>query len=192
VTTLSGADRALLLLGPSGAGKSQLGESLQDDLGLLWIEADLFGDTNPFAHLGLWRAWDALHRHAPARLRDALYARARVAGRSGAVLTLSSVNTIAASQMEKADAAGLHCIILFGSPEDCLRAFLEREQRSGRGLNEGHWLRCNSPSFPIFSAADVAKFRLSAFTDGRHRDRAALVADVRQRLDGRVNGGSTT
>jgi gluconate kinase len=172
----------LLLLGPSGVGKTQLGQWLQEDLGLLWIEADLFGRHNPIDVLGLSQEWNAIRQNDPAPLRDALRARARAQGRSGAVMTLPSVKTIAASKMEKGEAASLHCIILFGSREDCLKAFLEREAALDRGLREDHWERFNSGSFPKFAAADVAQFRMAAFLDGDRRGRVQLVADVRRRL----------
>jgi hypothetical protein len=79
-----------ILVGPSGAGKTQTGEWAETDLGIDFLDADIFG-ANGIARFRLCPEWtDCLHGNAR-RLVETLRARAKANGRRGALLGLSSL-----------------------------------------------------------------------------------------------------
>jgi energy-coupling factor transporter ATP-binding protein EcfA2 len=168
----------VMLLGPSGAGKSSLAQALCG-LGWLLIEADQYPEdgikVQKLAH-----EWGAFFEGSnPIPLRDTMRQRAKAKGCSGAVLSLTSMVTIEAQDLATAAEVGLHGIVLFGSQDDCLRSFLEREKQNNRGLGEAHWRQCNEPYYPYFEAPAIERFRIETFTpDGQHRPIGELLEAV--------------
>jgi hypothetical protein len=168
---------AALLVGPSGAGKSTIGEWAQEDLGLLWLEADLWG-TDGINRLRLRRQWDAFYRDAePRRLANTLRLRAKKQGRGGAILTLPSMVLLSPAHVESARAAGVTVAIAWGTGEACLGAFKAREEKHQRGIGENHWRQYNRECLGEYGRSVYADLRLETFNhDGTRRARTRIMA----------------
>jgi hypothetical protein len=70
-------------------------------------------------------------------------------------------------------------------PQDvCQTAFLEREQRTGRGLDANRWLRNNKKALELYETSAYEDYRVQAFQpDGKTRwPRDYLVQRVRDEL----------
>lgn len=132
----------------------------------------MFGHNDGLDQLGLGDEWTALRRRRPKPLLEALRSRARMQGRAGgAVLSLASVKIVDVSKMTLAQEAGLCCVILYGTRDECRASFWAREDAHPRGLTPDHWERFNTDSYRKFSVPEAAAFRVPAFADGRHRSR---------------------
>lgn len=168
---------AALLVGPSGAGKSTIGEWAQDDLGLLWLEADLW-DADGIARRRLRVQWDTFYRDGdPHRLTNTLRLRATKLGRGGAILTLPSIVLLSPAQIESARAVGLTVVIAWGAAEACLGAFMAREAQLSRGIEENHWRQYNRECHEEYGRSVYADFRLDTFNyDGTRRTRTDIMA----------------
>jgi hypothetical protein len=168
---------AALLVGPSGAGKSTIGEWAQEDLGLLWLEADLWG-ADGINRLGLRRQWDAFYRDGePHRLANTLRLRAKKLGRGGAILTLPSMVLLSPAQVESARAVGVTVAIAWGTAEACLGAFMAREEKHPRRIGENHWRQYNRECYGEYARSVYAALRLETFNhDGTRRARTDIMA----------------
>lgn len=174
----------LFVLGPSGAGKTTLGKFIEKDLDFLWIEIDTWPAPDAIDVEGLRPEWDRfLSTGQAAELATAL--RMKASSKKGVVLTFPSMVVFYPIHFVGLERTGIKAIVLYGSEQDCLAAFLRRELKLNRVLTEGHWRCHNEKSHRSFSAPYYAPYRLRAFQDGQPRTRIELVTAVRERL-GRV------
>lgn len=176
--------RLLLLLGPSGAGKSFIGSCLQESHNWGWIEADLWGGDG-IDESGLRSEWDAfLQRGQPLPLTEALRRRGAERGRRGIVLTLPSGVLI---QAERVRALEPYFAVryVFGAPEHCIRAFLDREVETGRLLPREWWISCNLGLYPSLAARALRPYLIHAFNpDGSRRNAEDVIDDLLHTLPG--------
>ncbi|MGB8918732.1 MAG: shikimate kinase [Candidatus Sulfotelmatobacter sp.] len=172
----------LFVLGPSGAGKTTLGQWLAEDLHFLWIEIDQWlADGIDRANLRPeWNEfWDRCQAGA---IASTLRARVLNDGARGAVLTFPSLVVFSVQQLAVLEQAGIRVLVLYGSEEDCLAAFLKREKELGRNLPKEHWLANNSEVHKRLGDASYERYRLDGFQSGQRLDRALLTAKVKNRL----------
>jgi len=158
-----------LVGGLSGAGKSQLCEWAVEDLNMLHLEVDLPGADGIDEH-GLRSEWNAFYgRHEGAALAGTLRDRAARVGRVGVLLSLPSNAILTKAHLAAARAAEIHVVLAAGPLELCLGAYLERERRSGRGLDEQRWHRFNDRTVSTYESTDHAPFLLRTFNRGGKR-----------------------
>lgn len=170
-----------MLLGPSGAGKSTLGQALSSE-DWLHIELDQWPAGDGVDLYGLRPEWNVLHdRHLPGALAVELARRAQATNASGVVLSLPSRVLFEPGVLADCHGAGMAPVLLFGSREDCLRAFLRREQRSGRGLGAAHW-DGNNPHQVRFASQEYARYRVEAFRDHAHRPLREITDEILNRI----------
>jgi hypothetical protein len=175
----------LFLLGPSGAGKSQVGAWLAADLNFLHIEIDRCpeGDGIDLTHIR--PEWDAfLDRNDAGPLAKTLSSRVMETGRTGVVLTFTSLVVFNQPRIEQLRTKGISVIILYGSESECLNSFLDREKRLARGMenNERHWIYYNRETHAEFSRPEYAPWRLTVFKDGVHRSRIDIVNEIQRSI----------
>jgi hypothetical protein len=73
-------------------------------------------------------------------------------------------------------------VLLVGLPHHCLAAFLEREQRTGRGFDKARWKRFNASVVGELSKREYDDVRLETFQkDGSHFPCETLAATIRER-----------
>lgn len=170
---------AALLVGPSGAGKTTIGEWAQEDLGLLWLEADVWG-ADGINGLRLRHQWDAFfYDGEPHRLANTLRLRAKRLRRAGAILTLSSTVLLSPAQVESARAVGLTVAVAWGAAEACLGALMAREEKLQRGIGENHWRQYNRECLWEYGRSVYADIRLETFNhNGSRRARTGIMADL--------------
>lgn len=175
----------IFLVGPSGSGKTELGSWLAEDLKMLHLEIDRWPDGDGIDLEGLRPAWEAfLGNGQAATLAEVIRTRVAHARRQGAILSFPSVLVLSPALIRAAEQAGIQSFVVYGTGAQCLTAFLERERTTGRRLNQEHWLQNNSTSYMEYSREEFAPYRLGAFTEGGHRTRGDLVAEVETRLSG--------
>jgi len=175
----------VFLLGPSGSGKTKLGEWLAADLDILHLEIDRWPNGDGIDLEGLRREWDAfLESGQPAQLAAAVQDRVMQAGKKGAVLTFPSVLVLDPDLIRAAERQGIRSLVLYATGAECLRAFLDRERATGRGLGQDHWIQNNAGPYIAYSREEFAPHRLAVFASGERRKRAELVAEVKGRLVG--------
>jgi adenylate kinase family enzyme len=173
----------LFVLGPSGAGKTTLGQFIAEDLDFLWIEIDAWLAPDPIDIEELRIEWDRfLNTGQAAELATALRMKASSKKASGIVLTFPSMVVFYPTHFMGLERTGINVVVLYGSQQDCLAAFLRRERILNRNLTEDYWKRHNTESHRFFSEPSYAPYRLMAFQDGEPRSRAELMAAVRERI----------
>lgn len=172
--------------GLSGAGKTELSNWLAADLDFLHLNIDRDDDKDGIDVNDLRREWDLfLHRFDSAPLAAAVRQMALSENRSGAVLSFASTTFFIRPLIEAAGLDDIRTVILDGPPEWCLKAFLERERRTGRLRDAGHWHRNNDKAASIYCSEAYADVRLAAFQpDGSRLARQDLVKAIRDRLKG--------
>lgn len=178
----------ILLLGPSGSGKSTIAAAMR---GYLHIELDGTSRNPPrrrppiasrlrtrlergltirgaefdaisFGHFS--REWRSFLVGDATPLIEELHRRAERARATACVVSFPSGVVFSATQIEVAERAGMNVKILYGSEDDCIRAFLEREAKTGRGLDAGHWRRYNAETYRAMGRDEYAPYRVLAFT----------------------------
>ena len=176
--------RLLLLLGPSGAGKSFIGSCLQEAHDWVWIEADMWG-CDGFDENGLRSEWDAfLERGQPLPLTEALRRRGADRGRRSVVLTLPSGVLIPAERVQALESY-FAVRYLFGAPEHCIKAFLDREAETRRLLPREWWISCNLGLYPSLAARALRPYLIHAFNpDGSRRNAEDVINDLLRTLPG--------
>jgi len=173
----------VLIVGPSGVGKSFLGRAIAKDLDFLDIEIDQWPLGDGIDLEGLRKEWDSFCRMGQAdalttKIRD----RVRAAGKRGAALSLPGSLVPSAEMIRGAESEAATFVVLYGTAAECLSAFLEREQATGRGLDEDHWIGNNQSSYIALSRELLGPYRLLAFVGGGRRSRGELVADIQARI----------
>src|SRR6266571_5994139 len=122
----------LVILGPSGSGKSSLGEWLQQDYGYWHLEIDQrdVPELERIRAVRLASEWETfLHRGDPVPLGTTLRTWTTDRGFAGVVLSFSSLRCLSVIQIESLRTHGIHAVILYGTIEDCIGAFLYRERQ---------------------------------------------------------------
>jgi len=144
--------------------------------GYLHLDGDL-RHANGIDRLGLRSDWNQFwNRGEPQRLAEVLQARAINAGAAGSLLSLPSTALFTAQRVAATRAVGLRVIVLFGSPENCVRAFLERERRMPQSLTEAHWHRNNDHVHAQYVDSAFDAVRMDAFKpDGSRWPRDEIV-----------------
>jgi hypothetical protein len=108
--------------------------------------------------------------------------RAKAARAAGAVLSFPTFG-FSRAQLDAGAAVGISTLILYGSEERCLAAFLERERRTGRGFGAARWHQYNDEPLRVFGGPDYAEKRIEAFKpDGSRWLREEMVGMVKERL----------
>jgi hypothetical protein len=168
-----------LLVGPSGAGKSTIGNWAEEDLRLLWLEADVWG-ADGIDRLRLRRQWDAFfYDGEPRRLANTLRLRAKKLHRAGAIVTLPSTVLLSPTQLDSAREVGLTVVVAWSTAQRCLAAFMAREEELQRGIGESHWCHYNSECLSQYGRSVYADFRLETFNhDGSRRTRMSIMGDL--------------
>jgi hypothetical protein len=171
----------LLVGGLSGAGKSWLSDSIEAEFGFLQYRIDLPGPSQITA-LGLRHVWNEFFsRHNGEQLADELSKRAKALFKPGVVLSLPGTAYFTAEHLTAARAAGLRPLVLFGSSEECLAVFLQREGPSG--LDANHWHRNNDHLYAHYDQAIYSDVRISMFRpDGSRLNRQEALALVHEHL----------
>lgn len=182
----------VFLLGPSGAGKTTLGDALVQHsmLHANFDRPDCVGVDREC----LRTEWNAfLDDRNPLPLAEAIRSRVQAAGRRGAVVTCPSgivPSTVAGARgvelpreyLTRMAVVGLCTVILHGSRVDCIASFLRRESAAQSGRGPDWWDANNAYWHRTFQPAEFSGDVLPAFTNGRHRPVAELVAEIRTRL----------
>jgi hypothetical protein len=87
---------------------------------------------------------------------------------SGMVLTVEQIALLEANQ--------IIVRILYGSRDECMRAFLAREATSGRGLTAEHWLAHNRQPYERLGRPEYERYRVPAFgADGSRRPLSDMI-----------------
>ena len=171
----------IFILGPSGAGKSTLGRWLVDDAGYFHLELDVWA-RDGIELAGLGTEWDCFWNSGDATpLCQALRKLMQDANRSAMVVTFSSEVCISRTHLHALCDNAITPLILFGTKQECLEAFFERETSTGRNLDSRHWHRHNA-SFDQFASEDLKEFRLLTFDNFRRIERKKLISEIQQRL----------
>ena len=155
----------VFLFGPSGSGKSTLAQWVAEDLRFLHIEIDRCPEDVIDVE-GLRREWKAFYYHAQAaELAAALQARADRVGMAGAILSFPGQLVPSIQCIDAAEEQGFRTLILYGTRDECIDAFLTREKGLVREDCEAHWIAWNdrTESYERFGRPEYSKYRLIAF-----------------------------
>lgn len=171
-----------LVTGLSGAGKTQVCEWLAQD-GFLHLDGDV-REANGIDRLGIRSEWNQFwNRGEPQRLAMALRARARKVGAHGALLSLPSTAVFTVERVARTRAIDLRLIVLFGTPQNCIRAFLEREKKMPGPMGDADWHRNNDHVYEQYVNSAFDSVRIEAFRpDGLRWSRKEIVKMILERL----------
>ena len=153
------------VVGVSGAGKSHFSEYAAGHLGFFHYEIDQT-PHNGITHFGLRSQWDAFFEEFnSAPLIKELTKRGCMSGCPGAILSFPA-NLL--SQL----------IVLTGEPELCKRAFLQREQATGRNYSGGVWEAHNRPLYAVMDQGWLTPFLVSVFDENGERKTVQQLVDL--------------
>jgi len=169
----------VLLVGPSGAGKTTIGAWAAEDLGLLWLEADVWNADGITRHR-LRAQWNAFYENRnPRRLANTLSLRAKKNNRVGTMLTLPSPVILSPAHVEAAAEHGLTVVVAWGTLENCVEAFNIRERQHPRGIDVSHWHHFNDACLVEYAKSCYVPLRLETFNaDGSRRFRSEIVREL--------------
>ena len=145
----------LFINGPSGVGKGYISEYFARTRKWQWFELDAYSGSG-VDELGLRGEWDRVWSGEPVPFLDEVKRRANKYRTRGAIVSLPGTCLFPPHIATALQRAGALFIFLWGTEEQCLGAFLERERGSGRRLEAGHWRRNNAG---IFAFAGSPKFQ---------------------------------
>ena len=195
----------IFVLGPSGAGKSSIASGVAKCRGYLHLELDgtswtparnrpslasrirtrleaglsIRGAEFEAVSFGaLGRPWRNFLFGDASPLSDELRRRSRNVDAAACIVSFPSGVVLTAEQIAVADAAGIAVRILYGSRDDCVRAFLMREAASHRRLDREHWLLYNRQTHDTFGAPEFAQYRVVTFGNNGSRPPIELLADA--------------
>jgi hypothetical protein len=171
----------IFVAGPSGAGKSTISEWIAIDLQFLHLDIDLWY-TNGIDYHGLQQEWTLFFRRRdPAPLASLLRERVAAASCSGAVLSFPSNVIFSLKKIKLARSVGIRTVILYGSAQQCIDAFLARERTNGRGLGVECWHHFNARAHATYGRSEYAAARVEAFgPDSSRWSREHLVMNIRR------------
>ena len=174
--------KILFLGGPSGSGKSYFASRYLVGEGWLHLEIDRHGRGDGIDVENLRLEWnDFWIRHDPSSLCEELWRRAA----ASRYIVLSFASSVVFSEDHLAAAAGLICVAyLYGHPQFCLQAFLNRERSMRRELAIRHWDKYNRQTFGELSLSRNQPLLIEMFReDGSRRDPKEIYADIINRLN---------
>lgn len=169
--------------GLSGVGKTETAEWIAEHHRFIHLNIDRDDGLDGIDVFAIRREWDACHNDGePTALAAAIRRMTRQRRASGAVLSFPSALIFDRALVENVRTAGITTILLSGRPEWCVRAFLERESRRARHLEEQHWHHYNDLAVRTytdewFSAISVPTF----LSDGSRRPLAHIAGDILHR-----------
>jgi adenylate kinase family enzyme len=158
------------VVGVSGAGKSHFSEYAAGHLGFFHYEIDQTPHDG-ITHFGLRTQWDAFFDKSKAdSLVKELTKRACVSGCPGAILSFPS-NLLAKLKPEHTEAllGKVKLVVLTGDPELCKRAFLQREQETGRNYSAQVWEAHNRPLYSMMEQEWLSPYLVSVFNEDGER-----------------------
>ncbi len=173
--------KILFLAGPSGSGKSYFASRYLAGRGWLHLEIDRHDQGDGIDLENLRSQWgDFWMRHDPSPLREEL--RRRAAGAPDMVLSFASSVVFSADHLHAA--TGQFCVTyLYGHPQFCLQAFLNRERSMPRELAISHWDKYNRETFGELSLSKNQPLLIEVFReDGSRRDPKEIYADITSRM----------
>jgi len=167
--------RILLLGGPAGVGKSNFASRFLHSHGWKHLELDEYSGGGVDALLR--PGWDDFFcRHEPVKLREELCRRCTD---SENLVVTPTGRTLFDPDHNSAAKGLFHIAYLWGSPEHCLRSFLERERRTGRGLTRPTWLLNNKHVYSWLDLPFNKPLRVNAFADdGSRRPDSDILLDL--------------
>ena len=168
-----------LVTGLSGTGKTDLSNWMVRECGFLHFDGDI-RDGNGIDFCNLRSEWNQFwERNDASRLAETLNARSLDAGSNGALLSLPSTAVFTPERLQATKAVGIETVLLFGRPEHCIGAYLERERMIGSSLTEDDWRRNNQHVYDQYSATDFDQVRIKAFNpNGSRVPRGEIVEAV--------------
>lgn len=174
----------ILLLGLAGVGKTKVATWLRDDMGFLHLDCDRVDGRDGLKVSGVRDEWRMfLLRSDATSLASVIRTSVSTLAAAGAVLSFPSTTILSRGKIESAAKAGVTTVILYGPPRLCLRAFLERESRMGRGFDVEHWHRHNDRAAVIYARRAYADVRVSAFqTSGDRWPREVIFTSLTGRV----------
>jgi shikimate kinase len=173
----------LFILGPSGVGKTDLGNYLQKELNLLHLDFDVMERGDVIKELDLRDQWNELFNECkPQRFVDEIRKRCREQSCQGASISFVGNCVFLKEFLKRHILLGIRCVILYGSAADCIKWFLHREKKTGRGLPIEHWLVHNPDSYIKFSLPVFDEYRLNVFDQNGRRPNSEILAEIESRL----------
>jgi len=177
-------EKALIVLGPSGVGKSTISQWFAADFYFLHYEADVWyknrvewKNVDGIDLHGIRAEWENFLNGVPDPLQELLYNRAKDYNRKGTILSLPS--TIPYELLKwYANKVGIDFIILYGSYDNCLRVFCDREKETGRNLTEKHWIDNNNHWYSQPIPSEFSQFTVHTFNNGQRKSRNELVEEI--------------
>lgn len=167
------------VVGVSGAGKSYFSEYAAGHLGFFHYEIDQTPHDG-ITHFGLRSQWDTFLKESKAGpLIKELTKRACMSGCPGAILSFPS-NLLAQITQDHVEALDgkAKLIVLTGEPEFCKRAFLQREQETGRNYPATVWETNNRPLYTVMEQKWLMPFLVSVFHANGQRKTVQELVDL--------------
>lgn len=131
----------LFIFGPSGVGKSTFAEWLVENYGFLHINFDRWDNKGVDGKVIKNEMDKFFSDHQPTELRSVIEKNLDM--RKGAVVTFPSTVIPNISKIKMLKQSNIKTVILYGSEENCLNAFIKREKEIGRNLSKEHWHKYN-------------------------------------------------
>lgn len=169
--------RILLLGGPAGVGKSHFASRVLKSRDWEHLEFDEYsgGRVDPVLH----RKWEAFYCHHEA-IEFHKELRKQYSRFENLVVTLTGKTLFGPDHISAAKGL-FHIAYLWGKPEDCLEAFLERERLEPRGLDYWTWIQNNRDTYLWFDLSFSKVRRVNAFADdGSRRPNDDVFRDLDQ------------
>lgn len=153
-----------LVVGVSGAGKSHFSEYAAGRLGFFHYEIDQTPHDG-ISHFGLRTEWDKfIDEFDSGPLIRELTKRSCMSGCPGAILSFPAnlIGELTADHIRALDGK-VQLIVLTGQPELCKRAFLKREQQTGRNYSASVWEANNRSLYDVMAQDWLAPYLVEVF-----------------------------
>jgi len=167
------------VVGVSGAGKSHFSEYAAGHLGFFHYEIDQTPHDG-ITHFGLRSQWDTFFDGMDAApLIDELTRRSCRSGCPGAILSFPAnlLGQLTSDHLE-ALRGKVRLVVLTGEPELCKRAFLQREQATGRNYSAQVWEAHNRPLYTVMEQPWLTPYLVSVFDEDGERKTVQELAGV--------------
>jgi hypothetical protein len=173
----------ILIIGPSGVGKSHVSGLLER----AW--SFHYWRIYSFKKNGLPSAWDGRGElvDMPMLITAAQTRRAEAIA-TGIVVSIAPEDVFELRQLFEARTLGATPVVLWGTPDQCVRARKERSRINRKRFNEKDMPRCwrkNTAAFEAYGSAQYSDFREEAFQpDGSRWSDEHWLERIRARLAG--------